>query len=56
LAYDGVTGKIVFVLLAWLVVVLLVAAHLCMRLKIGSADDCIGYTATASVPQTQPIQ
>jgi SAM-dependent methyltransferase len=50
MAYGGLAGKIVFVLCSWLVLLLLIVAHLCLIFKIGSIDDCIGYTATAHRP------
>jgi SAM-dependent methyltransferase len=48
LAYGGVVGKLIFLMFSWLVLLLLCVAHLCMRLRVGSSDDCLGYSVTAS--------
>lgn len=49
-AYDGLWGKAVFLAFSWLVVALLCVAHICNRFKLGSGDDCLGYSVTASRP------
>ena len=50
MAYDGLIGKLLLLLLSWLVGLLLLSAHISLRYKLGSQDDCIGYTVTASRP------
>ena len=50
LAYGSLIGKLVFLAFSWLVVLLLAVAHICLRYRLGSTDDCIGYTATARRP------
>jgi hypothetical protein len=52
-AYGGILGKTVFVVFSWLTVLLLCLAHLCMALKLGSPDDCLGYSVFASRPRSQ---
>jgi SAM-dependent methyltransferase len=48
LAFDGIVGKVIFVLFSWLVVLLLVFAHASIIFGFGSTDDCLGYSVTAS--------
>jgi len=52
-AYGGILGKTVFIVFSWLAVVLLCLAHLCMALKLGSPDDCLGYSVFASRSRSQ---
>jgi SAM-dependent methyltransferase len=52
-AYGRILGKAAFILLSWLAVLLLALAHLCMKFKLGSDDDCLGYSVFASRPQPQ---
>jgi len=47
-AYSGIPGKAVFIALSWLAVLLLCLAHFCMKLSLGSDDDCLGYSVIAS--------
>ena len=49
-AYGSIFGKFIFLAFSWLVVLLLILAHACMRYHLGSTDDCIGYTVTARRP------
>jgi len=47
LAFGGPTGKMIFILLFWLVILLLLVAHASLVFGLGSSDDCLGYSATA---------
>jgi SAM-dependent methyltransferase len=46
-AYGGIFKRLAFVFLSPLTVILLIIAHLSMRLGLGSTDDCLGYAVTA---------
>jgi len=50
LALDGLAGKVLFVLFSWLVVLLLLIAHVSLIFDMGSSDDCLGYTVMANRP------
>jgi SAM-dependent methyltransferase len=45
---SGLVGKIAGILSAPIAVPLLIVGHLSMRCSLGSPDDCLGYTVTAS--------
>ena len=47
-AFSGLLKKALFVAFSPFVVLVLLAAHLSIWLKLGSPDDCLGYTVTAN--------
>jgi SAM-dependent methyltransferase len=46
-AYGGPVGKLLFALTSPLTALLLAFAHLSILWRLGSADDCLGYSVTA---------
>jgi hypothetical protein len=46
-AYGGVWSKFLFLLASPAAVLLLIIAHISLRWRLGSPDDCLGYTVTA---------
>ena len=49
-AYGGLIGKLVFALFAPSIAILLLIAHASLRFTLGSTDDCLGYTVSATKP------
>ena len=54
-AYGGILGKAVFIAFSWGAVLLLCLAHFCMKYKLGSADDCLGYSVMALRPRSHTV-